>query len=96
MNLLEKFAYSIWGITMIDFIPFIDLSFLSDVNSGLKGLVAVFGAIYFIIQIVFKTIELNHKRKYNNTVRKIQEEDLRIKERERDYLELRKDYHTTK
>ena len=63
LDLAEKFAFGVWGITILDFIPLFNLSFLKDVDTKLKTFVAVIGSIYFVIQLVFKTIELNHKRK---------------------------------
>jgi hypothetical protein len=41
---------------------------------------------------VFKIIELNHKRKYNKGLRKLQKEEIEMREKENDYVNLRKDF----
>ena len=96
VNILEKIFFSFWGLTILDLIPVFDFSFLEGVGENLKVFITVIGSIYFLIQIVFKTIELNHKRKYNKGLRRLQREEIEMKEKELEYFKLRKDYHTEK
>ena len=93
-NIIEKLAFSLWGFTLIDLAALFNFEFLKDVDNHLKTFIAIIGSIYFVIQIVFKTIELNHKRKYNKGIKKLQDEDIILKQKEIDNFDLRRDYFT--
>jgi hypothetical protein len=88
----NRLVFSFWGLTIADMVHFIDLDYLSFLNTDLKQIFAFLGLIYFIIQIPFKIIELNHKRKINKVDLQIKENQLTSRTEYEDFLELRKDY----
>ena len=88
----NRLVFSFWGLTIADMVHFIDLDHLNLLNTDLKQVFAFLGLIYFIIQIPFKIIELNHKRKINKVDLQIKENQLTEKTELDDFLELRKDY----
>jgi len=88
----NRLVFSFWGLTIADMVHFIDLDYLNLLNTDLKQVFAFLGLIYFIIQIPFKIIELNHKRKINKVDLQIKENQLTEKTELDDFLELRKDY----
>jgi hypothetical protein len=63
LNFLNKIIFGFWGLTMVDLIFFIDLNYIPFVDAHIKQIFALLGLIYFTIQIPFKVIRLNHKRK---------------------------------
>ena len=92
LNFIDKLAFMLWGVNLIDLTQAFDFEFLQAVDGNLKIFLAIIGAIYFLIQIVFKTLELNHKRKYNKGLEKLQEEEIRMRMKENDDFIFRKDY----
>ena len=93
VNLIERFAISVWGFTLIDLLAVFDFNLLETVDENIKTFLVYFGAVYFVIKTIFSIIEKYHKKKYNDRVREIQEVELRIKQKEAEMLELRRDYH---
>jgi hypothetical protein len=59
---LNKVIFGFWGLTIADMMFLIDLDF-PFVDDHIKQIFALLGLIYFTIQIPFKIINLNHKRK---------------------------------
>jgi hypothetical protein len=59
----NKILLGFWGLTIADMIYFIDLDYLSFLSEDIRQIFALIGLIYFTIQLPFKVIKLNHKRK---------------------------------
>ena len=73
---INKILFGFWGLTFVDMIHFIDLSYLDFLNSDLKEIFTFLGLIYFTIQIPFKIINLNHKRKMDKVELQKKSEEL--------------------
>lgn len=96
VDIAEKIMFSLWGITFLDFFAIFSFDLLKEVDSTLRTIFTLLGAIYFVVQLVFKVLHLTHKRKYNLNLEELQKQELEMKRMEKEYFELRRDYHTTK
>tara|TARA_R110000796_G_scaffold144784_2_gene261487 strand:- start:528 stop:806 length:279 start_codon:yes stop_codon:yes gene_type:complete len=63
LGYLNKVIFGFWGLTIVDMMFLIDLDYLPFMDEHIKQIFALLGLIYFTIQIPFKIINLNHKRK---------------------------------
>ena len=63
LSYMEKITLGVWGLTVMDLLAIIDLDFFSD--DVFRFYFSVIGFIYLLIQLPFKVIELNSKRKFN-------------------------------
>lgn len=72
-KVLDTFFLSIWGLTLIDLIPFIASNNIANsftsIDTIIKTLMALIGFIYFIVTIP-------HKLKMQKLDRKIKQEEL--------------------
>ena len=78
---LEKISLGVWGLNIVDLLSISDVSFLKGLDEGLSVYLGVIGAIYLTIQIPFKVIELNQKRKSNIFDNALKQEDLKAKKK---------------
>ena len=74
---MEKFSMGIWGLNIIDMFVITDVEFLSSIDANLKAILGALGAIYFVIQIPFKVLELIEKRKASKLENRIKEEEIK-------------------
>lgn len=96
IDIAEKVVFSLWGVTILDFFAIFSFDLLKEIDSTLRTVFTLLGAIYFVIQLIFKVLDLTHKRKYNLNLEELQRQKIEMKRMEKEYFELRKDYHTTK
>jgi len=80
INFLDTFFLSVWGITLMDLLPLIDLDLFSSLDNTIKTLMALAGFVYFVITIP-------HKLKMNKINRKIKQEELEKITKENDKKE---------
>jgi len=96
LNLAEKIIFSIWGITFLDLFAVFNFDLLKEVDSTIRTIFTLLGAIYFVMQLVYKFLSLKSQRRHDTNVEKLQLQDLEMKRIKREYFELRRDYHTIK
>lgn len=77
INFLDTFFLSVWGLTLMDLLPLIDLDLFSSLDNTIKTLMALAGFVYFVITIP-------HKLKMNKINRKIRQEELEKLTKEND------------
>lgn len=74
---MEKFSMGVWGLNIIDMFVITDIEFLSSIDTNLKAILGVLGAVYFAIQIPFKVLDLIEKRKTSKLENRIKEEEIK-------------------
>jgi hypothetical protein len=81
--IVKWFAFAIWGVTVIDVVPWISsegftaLEIFDNLNNTVTFLTAFFGLVFFLAKaIVFLFVELPHKKKRQKLERDIMSEDL--------------------
>jgi hypothetical protein len=78
---LEKLSLGVWGLNIIDLLAISEIGFLEDLDGSVSTYLGVIGAIYLTVQMPFKIIELNQKRKRGRLENELKEEDLKLKKK---------------
>lgn len=84
---LEKISLAIWGVNIMDLMALTDINFFEGLDANLQTAFAIVGFLYLLIQLPFKIIELNQKRKSNKLENEIKEEDLKLKKKRQKELQ---------
>lgn len=87
LGYLEKLSLGLWGFNLMDLMAFTDINFLADLDGSVSTYLGVIGAIYLTVQMPFKVIELNQKRKSNRLENELKEEDLKLKKKRQKELQ---------
>ena len=84
---LEKISLGIWGVNIMDLMALTDINFFKGLDANLQTAFAIVGFLYLLVQLPFKIIELNQKRKSNQLENEIKEEDLKLKKKRQKELQ---------
>ena len=74
-NLLDTIFLGVWGLTIMDLVPLLNVEIFDSIDGVIKTLMAFVGLLYFIVTIP-------HKIKMQRLDRKIRKEELEKIERE--------------
>ena len=74
-NLLDTLFLGVWGLTIMDLIPLLNIQIFESIDGVIKTLMAFVGCVYFVITIP-------HKIKMQKLDRKIRQEELEKIEKE--------------
>tara|TARA_R110000823_G_scaffold222259_1_gene350601 strand:+ start:738 stop:1094 length:357 start_codon:yes stop_codon:yes gene_type:complete len=73
---VKPFAVGAWGLNTIDLLSGFDFNFLKGIDDNMKLAFSFAGLMYFIVQIIFKTISLWRTSKYERIKNDILQQDL--------------------
>lgn len=84
LNIAEYYFLTIWGVTLLDIIPLVNLDLFGNIDNTIKTAMALFGAIYFAFSLPFKIKDLIHKSKIQKIEAEMKLEELERLKREND------------
>ena len=84
---LEKLSLGLWGLNLMDLMALSDINFFEGLDANLKSAFGVVGFLYLLVQLPFKIIELNQKRKMHRLENELKEEDLKLKKKRQKELQ---------
>lgn len=84
LNFVEYYFLSIWGLTILDIMPLVNLDIFDNIDDTIKTAMALFGAIFFLAQLPFKIMELVDKKKLRQIEIEHKAEELERLRREND------------
>jgi len=92
---LEKLSLGVWGLNIIDLLAISEIGFLEELDGSVSTYLGVIGAIYLTVQMPFKIIELNQKRKRGRLENELKEEDLKLKKKKKKGKKKKKEKYET-
>lgn len=75
-NIVDTFFFSMWGLTLIDLVAVANHNLFSDIDSKIKTVMAIVGAVYFLIKIYHNYFSWREERKQQKIDTEIKKEEL--------------------